>query len=228
MMILAFMTPLFFGPAAPLVAWSLVGLSLIVLAVSGIVINRVAFGGERSAFVMELPLYHVPNWRTIGLLVWQRSVAFFKRAGTVILVVSVVVWGLSVFPTGEIETSFLARIGKLLAPLGALMGLSWQMMVALLTSFIAKENSIATLGVLFAGGKEAGLAEILPGILTPAAALSFLVVQMLFIPCVATVATVLSETKSRRWTLFNVLFLLTVSFGAGILVYQLAGLLGWA
>jgi ferrous iron transport protein B len=227
MMILAFMTPLFFGPAAPLVAWSLVGLSLIVLAVSGIVINRVAFGGERSAFIMELPLYHVPNWRTILMLVWQRSLAFFKRAGTVILVVSVVLWALSALPTGEIQTSYLARMGQLLAPVGALMGLSWQMMVALFTSFIAKENAIASLGVLFGAGGEASLAEMLPTLMTSAAALSFLVVQMLFIPCVATVATVRRETDSWKWTLFNVLFLLVVSFGAGILVYQLAVVLGW-
>jgi ferrous iron transport protein B len=225
MMVLAFITPLFFGAAAPLIAWSLVGLSLVVLAVSGVVINRVAFGGERAAFIMELPLYHVPNWRTIGLLIWQRSLAFFKRAGTVILVVSVVLWALSVLPTGEIETSFLASAGRLLAPIGSLLGLSWQMMVALLTSFIAKENAIASLGVLYGAGGEAGLAQILPEILTPAAALSFLVVQMLFVPCVATVATVYQETNSRKWTLFNLLFLLAISFGLGIVAYQVASFL---
>ncbi len=227
MMVLAFFTPLFFGAAAPLVAWGLVGLSLVVLAISGIVINKIAFGGERVAFIMELPLYHVPSWRTIGLLVWQRSIAFFKRAGTVILVMSVVIWALSTMPTGKIETSFLARIGQFLAPLGALMGLSWQVMVALLTSFIAKESSIASMGVLFGAGGEAGLAEILPRVLTPAAALGFLVVQMLFIPCVATVGTVLHETNSWKWTLFNLVFLLAVSFGAGIVIYQLAALVGF-
>jgi ferrous iron transport protein B len=226
MMVLAFITPLFFGAAAPVVACSLVGLSLVVLAVSGVVINRVAFGGERSAFIMELPLYHVPNWRTIGIVIWQRSLAFFKRAGTVILVVSVVLWALSALPTGDIQTSFLAQAGQLLAPIGALLGLNWEMMVALLTSFIAKENSIASLGVLYGGGGEAGLAEILPGIMTPAAALSFLVVQMLFIPCVATVATVRHETNSWKWTLFNLVLLLAVSFGAAIVVYQVATLLG--
>ncbi|HJX39615.1 MAG TPA: ferrous iron transport protein B [Anaerolineae bacterium] len=225
MMVLAFFTPLFFGSAAPLVAWGLVALSLAVLAVSGVVINKVAFGGELSAFIMELPLYHVPNGRTIGLLIWQRSLAFFKRAGTVILVVSVLLWALSALPTGEIETSYLAAIGRLLAPVGALMGLSWQMMVALVASFVAKENAIASLGVLYGSG-EASLAQILPQILTPAAALGYLVVQMLFIPCVATVATVLHETNSWKWTLFNVVFLLVVSFGMGVLVYQVASLFG--
>jgi len=224
MVVLAFITPIFFGAAAPLVAWSLVGLNLLVLAVSGVVINRIAFGGERAAFIMELPLYHKPNWQTIGILIWQRSLAFFKRAGTVILVVSVVLWGLSALPTGEIETSYLASAGRLLAPLGALMGLSWQMMVSVLTSFVAKENAIASLGVLYGAGSEAGLAETLPTIMSPAAALSFLVVQMLFIPCVATVVSIFNETKSWRWTLFNLLFLLLVSFGIGILVYQVANL----
>jgi ferrous iron transport protein B len=225
MMVLAFFTPLFFGAAAPLVAWGLVALSLAVLAVSGVVINKVAFGGELSAFIMELPLYHVPNWRTIAILIWQRSLSFLKRAGTVILVVSVILWALSALPTGEIETSFLAGIGRLLAPLGSLMGLSWEMMVALFTSFIAKENAIASLGVLYSAGGEAGLAQILPQVLTPAAALGYLVVQMLFIPCVATVATVFNETNSWKWTLFNLLFLLVISFGLGIAVYQVASFL---
>jgi len=225
MMVLAFFTPLFFGSAAPLVAWALVGLSLTVLAVSGVAINKIAFRGELSAFIMELPLYHVPNWRTIGILIWQRSLAFLKRAGTVILVVSVLLWAMSALPTGEIETSYLAALGRLLAPLGSLMGLDWRMMVALFASFIAKENAIASLGILYGAGGEEGLAEILPRILSLAAALGYLVVQMLFIPCVATVATVFQESNSWKWTLFNVLFMLVVSFVLAILIYQVASLL---
>jgi ferrous iron transport protein B len=225
MMVLAFITPIFFGAAAPLVAWSLVGMSLVVLTVTGLLMNRIAFGGERAVFIMELPLYHVPNWRTIGILIWQRSLAFFKRAGTVILVVSVVLWALSALPTGEIETSYLAGVGRLLAPIGSLMGLSWKMMVALLASFVAKENSIASLGVLYGTAAETSLAGTLRGVLTPAAALSFLVVQMLFVPCVATVASILNETNSVRWTLFNFLYLCLISFGVAIMVYRVAALL---
>jgi ferrous iron transport protein B len=101
------------------------------------------------------------------------------------------------------------------------------MMVALLTSFIAKENSVATLGILYgAGEEEATLAAILSAALTPAAALAFLIVQMLFIPCVATVAAIWQETRSARWMLFNLAFLLVVSFGTSIVVYQVAKLLG--
>jgi ferrous iron transport protein B len=228
MVVLAFLTPVFFGGAAPLVSWGLVGLSLAGLALSGIAINRLVFKGGRAAFIMELPLYHLPNCRTIGLLVWQRTKAFFVRAGTIILAVSVVIWGLSALPSGEIETSYLASIGLILAPLGALMGLGWKMMVALLTSFVAKENSIATLGVLYGvGEEEARLAEALSEVLTPAAALAFLAVQMLFIPCVATMATIRQETGSWKWTAFSIALLLILSFGVGIAIYQGAMLVGW-
>ncbi|MGD1995977.1 MAG: ferrous iron transport protein B [Anaerolineae bacterium] len=226
MTVLAFLTPAFFGGSALFVSWGLVALSLVVLALSGALINRIAFKGERAAFIMELPLYHLPNWRTIGLLVWQRSVAFMRKASTLILAVSVVVWGLSVLPGGDVEHSYLAAIGRWLEPAGRLMGLDWRLIVGLLTSFIAKENSIATLGVLFGAGQGGGLAEVLADAFPASAALAFLVVQMLFIPCVATVGVIRQETGSWRWTLFNLAFLLVVSFGAGVGVFWVARLAG--
>jgi len=226
MTVVAFLTPAFFGSAATFVSWGLVVLSLVVLAVSGVVINRVAFKGERAAFIMELPLYHFPNWRTIGLLVWQRSLAFLKKAGTIILVISAVVWVLSVLPGGDIESSFLARLGRLLEPVGLLTGFDWRLMVALLTSFIAKENSIAVLGVLFEAGEGAGLAEMLAAAFPAATALAFLVVQMLFVPCVAVVGVIRQEAGSWKWTLFNLGFLLLVSWAVGAGVFRLARLVG--
>jgi ferrous iron transport protein B len=222
MTVIAFLAPAFFGSAATLVSWGMVLLALVVLALSGVLINKTIFRGERAGFIMELPLYHLPNWRTIGLLVWQRSLAFVKKAGTLILVVSVVVWALSVLPDGEVETSFLAAVGRWLEPVGRLMGFDWRLMVSLLTSFIAKENSIATLGVLFGTGEEAGLAELLATTISVPTALAFLVVQMLFVPCVATVAVVKQETASWGWTFFNLAFLLVVSWATGIGVYWLA------
>ena len=228
MAVLAVLAPIFFGPYATLVSWGLIGLSLMTLAIIGVALHELMLGGEHVAFIMELPLYHLPNARTIGLSVWQRTVAFLKKAGSIILVVSVVVWALSVLPGGEVESSYLAAIGRLLAPLGALMGLGWRMMVALLTSFVAKENTIATLGVLYGAGEEGTrLAEILSGVLTPAAALAFLAAQMLFIPCVATVATIRQETGSWKWTAFSTMLLLVLSFSVGIVIYQVAMLVGW-
>ncbi len=226
MTVIAFLAPAFFGPAATLVSWGMILLALVVLALSGVLINKTIFRGQRAAFIMELPLYHVPNPRTIGLLVWQRSLSFVKKAGTLILAVSVAVWALSTLPHGEIETSFLARVGRWLEPGGRLMGFDWRLMVALLTSFIAKENSIAVLGVLFGTGEGVGLAKTLATIFPLSTALAFLVVQMLFIPCVATVAVVKQETNSWRWTFFNLGFLLLVSWGVGIAVYWIARLVG--
>jgi len=222
MSVLVFITPIFFGRAAPLVAWGLIAATLLLLAVIGILINKWVLKGERVAFIMELPLYHKPNTRTIGIQVWQNIAEFLKKAGTLILIMSVFVWALSTLPYGNIQTSYMASIGRAMAPLGSLMGLNWEMMVALLTSFVAKENAIATMGILFGGGETAAdLGASLSSILTPAAALAFLVVQMLFVPCIATVAAIKQETKSWGWTAFSVGMLLVISFTAGILVYQL-------
>jgi ferrous iron transport protein B len=226
MSVIAFLAPAFFGSSATLVSWAMILLALAILAVSGVLINKTVFRGERAAFIMELPLYHLPNWRSVGLQVWQRSVSFVRKAGTLILGVSVVVWALSTLPAGEIETSFLARIGLFFQPLGLLMGFDWRLTVALLTGFIAKENSIATLGVLFGTSEGTGLADMLATTFPISTALAFLTVQMLFVPCVATVAVIRQETGSWKWTLFDLGFLLVVSLGAGTAVYWAARLIG--
>lgn len=222
MTVVVFVASVFFGRAAMLVTWGLVIFSLVVLAVMGVLINRWVLKGEMSAFIMELPLYHTPNLRTIGIQVWQNISEFLKKAGSLILVMSVLIWALSTLPNGDIQTSYLADVGKALAPLGSLMGLDWKMVVALLSSFVAKENSLATMGILFGGAAgEAGLETALAGVITPAAALAFLVVQMLFIPCAATVAAIKQETKSWGWTAFSVTIQLVLSLTAGILTYQI-------
>jgi len=227
MAVVAVVAPIFFGAAAPWVSWGLVGLNLVVLAVLGIVLHRPVLGDEHLAFILEIPLYHLPNLRTIGLSVWHRILAFLKKAGTITLAVSVIVWALSVLPAGGIESSYLVTVGNFLAPLGAWMGLEWRMLVALLTSFVAKENTIATLGILYRTGAEgSSLTGALAGALTPTTALAFLAVQMLFIPCAATVAVIRQETGSWGWTGFSVALLAVISFGAGIVIFQGAALLG--
>jgi len=224
MAVIAFLAPAFFGSSAMLVSWGLVLVVLMVMAVAGVILNKLLFRGERAAFIMELPLYHIPNWRTIGLLMWQRSVSFLQKAGTLILGVSVVIWALSRLPGGDVGSSYLAAIGHWLEPVGRYMGFDWRLIVALLASFIAKENSIATLGVIFGKGEGAGLAATLAATYPASTGLAFLVTQMLFIPCVATVAAVRQETGSWRWTLFNLVFLLVLSLSAGAAIFWLAQL----
>jgi ferrous iron transport protein B len=228
MAVVAFLTPAFFGQRAAMVAWGLVLLNLIVLALVGLGINRFVFKGTHVAFIMELPLYHIPNRRTIALFVWQNTMAFLRKAGSIILVVSIIVWALSAFPGPGLENSVMGRLGLLLEPVGRLMGLDWQPMVALMTSFVAKENAIATLGVLYGTGQEAvGLAKTMASHIPPAAALAFLAIEMLFIPCAATLATIRQETGGWRWALFNIGLLLVISFAVGIFIYQGAALIGW-
>jgi ferrous iron transport protein B len=224
MAVITLIAAAFFGRAAIFVSIGIVIFSMIVLIIVGLIMNRFVIGGEDSALLMELPLYHVPNPRIIGLVTWQNTMAFIKRAGTIILAVSMIVWILSFVPHGDINTSILSYIGKFLEPLGRLMGLNWQMMVALISSFIAKENTIGTLGTLL-GGQGTGLATQLKAMLTPAAALAFLVLQVLFIPCVATVAAIRSETKSWRWPIFTIVYQLILSFSIAILVFQIGRLI---
>jgi len=225
LLILALLTPIFFGNQAVLVSGALVSLNILVLAVVGIALNHTVFRGQHAAFIMELPLYHLPNLRSIGHFVWNNTWAFLRKAGTIILLFSIVIWALSSFPSPDIEQSYLARFGQGLTPIGQLMGMDWRMIVALLSSFIAKENAIATLGVLY-GEEGGGFAETMVAVVSPATALSFLVVTMLFIPCVATVAVMHQETRSWRWTLFGVLLLLLIALSAGMIVYQGAKWLG--
>jgi ferrous iron transport protein B len=217
---IAFLTPAFFA-SPTIVSWVLIVVNLAVLALLGLALNKLVLRGERVAFIMELPLYHLPNWRTIGLTVWQRLLSFVQKAATVILLASIITWALSTLPTGNVETSWLAAFGRGLEPIGRWMGLDWRMMVALLSGFVAKENVVATLGVLFGVGEDgAGLTSLLHNVLSPAAGLAFLVVQMLFIPCVGTVGAIRQETSSWRWTVFSILLLLFISLLGGMLAYQ--------
>jgi len=219
MAVVAIIAAAFFGNAAVLVSIGIIIFSLLMLVIFGLILNKFVIRGESSALIMELPLYHVPDLKLIGMVTWQNILAFIKRAGTVILAVSILVWLLSIIPNGNISDSVLVDIGKWLEPLGRLMGLNWQMMVALLSSFVAKENTIATLGVMLSGS-GGDLTQQLKAILTPAAAVAFLVVQVLFIPCVATISAIRQETGGWRWPAFTLVFQLVLSFAMAILVFQ--------
>jgi ferrous iron transport protein B len=220
--VVTFLAPVLFGSSATLVSLALVVANLLLLALIGTLLHQYAFGDEHLPFIMELPIYHLPNFKTIGLYVWNNVVGFLEKAGKVILFASVIVWGLSYFPTGNINTSILGYIGKFLEPVAGLMGMPWKVLVALLTGAVAKENTIATLGVLYGN-----IGKTLPQILGTASALSVLVFQMLFIPCIATVAAIRQETKSWKWTAISLVMMLALSSGIAIAVYQIAkGIIG--
>ncbi len=218
MAVITVLAALFFGHSAFWVAWGLVGTNLVVLAVLGLTLHHFFFEDEHVPFIMELPLYHLPNGRTIGIYVWENILGFLQKAGTTILEASLVVWVISYFPTGNVMTSYLASVGQWLSPIGRLMGLPWPVLVALISSFVAKENTVATLAILYGNISQ------IAGVLTPAAALAFLVFQMLFIPCVGTVAAIHSETHSWKWTAASLGMMLAISSALSITVYQVGRL----
>jgi ferrous iron transport protein B len=219
--VLAVVTAAVFGQQGGFVSWSLVALNILILGLGGTLISRWALKDESMPFIMELPLYQQPDPRTIGIAVWTRTAAFIRRAGTVILAVSIALWFLSSFPGTGIEESALGRIGRILEPIGKPLGLDWKMLVALTASLIAKENAVATLGVLYGVGRE-GLRTVLANAISPASALSFLVVLMLFVPCAATLAVMRQEIGNRKWFLGTLAGMLLVSYTAGFLAYRLA------
>jgi len=218
--VVSILAPIFFGPAAFWVTWGLVGANLVILALLGLVLHRFAFEDEHVAFIMELPLYHLPNMKTIGIYVWQNLLGFIRKAGSIILVASLVVWVFSYFPTGAIATSYLGVFGHWLEPVSRLLGLPWQVFIAIFTSFAAKENTIATLAVLYGN-----INAVLPTVISSSAALGLLAFQMLFVPCVGTIAAIKQETNSIKWTAFSLAIMLALSFGVAIAIYQVGRLL---
>lgn len=224
--VLTFVSAAMFGGWAPLVSWSLISLNILVLGLAGKLVHNFFLKEEPLPFIMELPLYHRPNPKIIMTVVWLRTLAFLKLAGTVILSVSLVMWLLSNIPWGSgVENSLLGRIGHLFEPVGAPLGLDWRMVIALVSSLVAKENSIAVLGVLYGVGSE-GLGIVLPQMVGGASALSFLVVLMLFIPCAATLAAMRREMGSWKWFLSSFASMLVLSYLMGVLTYKAALLIG--
>jgi ferrous iron transport protein B len=224
--VLTFVAAAIFSTRAALVSWSLLTVNILVLGLLGMLVNRYFLKDEPMPFIMELPLYHKPDIKTIGMVVWTRTLAFIKKAGTVILAVSVIIWLLSHLPHGRIEDSWLAWLGRFLEPIGQFIGLDWKMIMALLTAIIAKETAIATLGVLYGVGRE-GLLQVLPQVMSPASALSFLVVLMLFIPCAATVAVMKRELGSWKWLGASIGVMLVLSLLGGLMAYRFALGVGW-
>lgn len=174
---------------------------------------------------MELPLYHKPDFKNIIKVVWGRTIAFVKKAGTVILIFSVVLWIMSNVPGGAIENSLLAWVGKLLEPIGTPLGMDWKMLVALLSTIVAKENAIATLGVLYNVGEQ-GLMSVLPSVVSHPSAIAFLFVLMVFLPCAPTITVMRQEMGNWKLFFASVIFMAVLSYAGGVAMYQIVKSIG--
>ncbi|GHV16406.1 ferrous iron transport protein B [Clostridia bacterium] len=205
-------------------------LGLAAILVSGLILKHTKpFRGEISPFVMELPNYRMPDWRSAVRTVYDNASAFVRRAATIIMVASVAVWFLSNFTwslmmTDEADASILASVGRVLAPIFIPLGWgTWQATVATVTGLIAKENIVGTLGVLYGvADGEVNLAAAF----TPLAAYSLLVFNLLCAPCVAAMGAVRREMNSGKWTAFALCYQCGFAYAAALLVYQLGSLIG--
>ena len=222
--VLTLVSAAIFGSNAAYVSWSILALNIVILGIAGALVNKTLWKQD-APFIMELPIYHRPDPKTLMMVVWSRTVSFVRKAGTVILGVSLLVWLLSYFPNGVVEESWLAHLGRLLQPVGVPLGLDWKMITALLTGLVAKENVVATLGVLYSVGRE-GLVQTLPTVMSHESAAAFLVVMMLFIPCAATIAVLRKEMNSNKWFYSTIVMTLIVSYLGGMAAFNFVKWLG--
>jgi ferrous iron transport protein B len=219
----------FFGARAGTAIFSLYVLGVLVAVIAAKILGKTLFAGESSQFVMELPPYHLPRLGSVLRSATERAGIFVRKAGTVILATVAIVWVLASFPAG-VEygsgESWAGRLGHGIAPLLAPAGFgSWQAAVSLFFGFMAKEVVVGSMGTLFGTGEE-GLAGILPNYFSPLSAYAFLVMTLLYVPCVTVVAAIRRETNSWRWTLFAVGYTTLVGYVLAVAVYQGGLLLG--
>ena len=212
-----------------------VGVAAIVC--SGIILKKTKmFAGEPAPFVMELPAYHMPTVTNVLRSMWERGWSFIKKAGTIILLSTIVLWflmsfgwsdgGFGMLEAEQLDNSILASVGSVIAPLFTPLGWGdWKMAVAAVTGLIAKENVVGTFGILFGFAEVAeDGAEIwgqLAGSMTGVAAYSFLVFNLLCAPCFAAIGAIKREMNSGKWTWFAIGYQTILAYAVSLCVYQI-------
>ena len=179
---------------------------------------------------MELPQYHVPSFKSVLIHMWDRAKAFIYKAGTIIFVASGVVWFLQSFNWSlemvEANESILASIGRVIAPIFTPLGFgNWQAAVATVTGFLAKENVVATFGVLFGLGEEMTEESVellgnMSALFTPLSASSFMAFTLLAAPCFAAIGAIKREMMSWKWTWIAIGYQTGLAYVVALVIYQ--------
>ena len=234
--VIAMIAGALFGGAA-WVAPSAYFVGIAAVVVSGLILKKTKlFEGDVAPFVMELPAYHMPPLRNILRTTWERGWSFIKKAGTVILLSSMVLWFLQNFGfedgsfkmITDLNHSVLASVGNIFAPLFAPLGFgNWQSTVAAFTGLVAKENIVATFGVLL-GNPELNIdtgeeiwAVLRSEIFTPVSAYAFLVFNLLCAPCFAAMGAIRREMSSGKWTAFAIGYQCLFAYAVALIINQL-------
>ena len=233
------------GNASAWVATSAYFIGVAAIVFSGIMLKKTKlFAGDPSPFVMELPQYHMPTAGNVLRSIWERASSFIKKAGTVILLSTIVLWFLMGYgfeggafgAVEDLNNSILAQIGKAIAwiftPLGwTQLGHGWEMAVAAISGLIAKENVVATFGMLFNPNLEevaedgVEIWSNLQGALTPIAAYGYLVFNLLCAPCFAAIGAIRREMNSGKWTIFALCYQCLFAYGVALVIYQVGTVL---
>ena len=218
---------------SPWIATSAYFLGLSCIVCSGIILKKTKmFAGEPSPFVMELPPYHMPLMSNVLRSMWDRGWSFIKKAGTIILLCTVLVWlmtyfgftedGFRMLGDDEIDRSLLATLGKCIAWIFAPLGWGhWQTAVASITGLVAKENIVGTLGILYQNGAASSARANLALALNGWAGYSFLAFNLLCAPCFAAMAAIRREMNSARWTAFAIGYQCLLAYIVSLTIYQI-------
>lgn len=228
--IYALFTAVFFTQNEAEITFAIYLLGMVVAVLVARLLKETVFAEESAPFIMELPPYRVPTLKSALLHMWERGALFIKKAGTIILGASVLVWILSNLPLGVDESSaesILGIIGSIVAPIFEPLGFGfWQASVALVLGIIAKEIVVSTFGTLFGVGED-GISEVIPTLFTPLSSLSFMVFTLLYVPCFAALGAIKEETGSWKWVGACVIICCVVAYVLSFIVYQGGLLLGY-
>lgn len=218
-----FFAGIFFPDYFGLVIIFLYVLGIFVAALVASILNKFIFKHKDNIFILELPEFQKPQITVAIKEMWLQGSLFLRKAATIIFSASIFVWFLSNIPFGvDIENTILAFIGKLLVPIFAPFGWDWQFITALLLGILAKEIIIATIGVVFKGDEG----NQIPDLMTSGQALSYLSFILLYIPCMATLAVIKSETGSKKITLLLFLLYIGIAYLVSLTLLIILNLVG--
>jgi ferrous iron transport protein B len=228
--IYALFTAAFFAANQGTVTFSLYLLGIILAVAMAKLFRKTIFRGESEPFVMELPPYRWPTAKGTVVHMWERGSLFLRKAGTVILAGSVIIWFMSYFPPGVVygsPASIAGKIGHVFEPLVKPLGFDWRAVVALMFGFVAKEIVVSTYGALLGvGGDRAAISTELHKIFTPLTAYTFMAFTLLYTPCLATVAVIRKETGSWKWAAFAIGYSLALAWLVAFFIYRVGLLVG--
>lgn len=217
------------------VATSAYFIGMAAIIISGVMLKKMKmFSGDPAPFVMELPAYHMPTVKNVLRSMWERGWSFIKKAGTIILLSTIVVWFTSYFGVAdghfrmlaedELDKSILAAIGSGIAWIFAPLGWgNWQAAVASITGLVAKENIVGTMGILYGAG-EGTVYQTLAGTFTAVSGYSFLVFNLLCAPCFAAIGAIRREMNNAKWTWFAIGYQCAFAYVIALMINQFGNL----